>query len=379
METDQEACKAAVSCPAPSQGAVNTGWLSSNKRGPPVAKPPSDGTSRFQGDGVRYKAKLIGLDYVPAAQGDKMCLDSMMKLKGQEVAGRIQGRHKQRVWLKVSITGVKILDERTGVVEYNHERGKINSLTKDESDPRALSYIYDHEGTYTLFYIKMANLADPVLDDIKEVCQSPVTQEDQVIKVNKPVENAAALLLLDEIIASPKGLDDMEMFNSMPSSPSGQPKQISSRDELMDIFSFTSQNSDMNQPGSPQSLSVPQIVPTFPGQPVAVAPFISPVSIPWGQQGPLPTLSPSSNRTWGAPAPWLSKPSMTGWVPGPGGMMPYGGPQLQGYGVNPQPGVMWGQNTMSFPTSAPNYTPYRAEGLQQQPGSPTTNNKPAQG
>jgi hypothetical protein len=43
-------------------------------------------------------------------------------------------------------------------VEYDHERGKINSLTKDESDPRALSYIYDHEGTYTLFYIKMANL-----------------------------------------------------------------------------------------------------------------------------------------------------------------------------------------------------------------------------
>ncbi|XP_055717915.1 disabled homolog 2-like isoform X2 [Salvelinus fontinalis] len=373
METDQEACKAAASCPAPSQGPVKTGWLSSNKRGPPVTKPPSDGTSRFQGDGVRYKAKLIGVDYVPAAQGDKMCLDSMMKLKGQEVAGRNQGRHKQRVWLKVSITGVKILDERTGVVEYDHERGKINSLTKDESDPRALSYIYDHEGTYTLFYIKMANLADPVLDDIKEVCQSPVAQEDQVIKVNKPVENAVALLLLDENIASPKGLDDLEMFNSMPNSPSGQPKQISSRDELRDIFSFPSQNSDMNQP-------VPQIFPTVPGQPIAVASFISPpVSIPWCQQGPLPTLSPSLNGSWGAPAPWPSQPNMTGWIPGPGGMMPYGGPQLQGYGVNPQPGVMWGQNTMSFPTSAPNYTPYRAEGLQQQPGSPTTNNKPAQG
>lgn len=28
--------------------------------------------------------------------------------------------------------------------------------------------------------------ADPVLDDIKEVCQTPVTQEDQ--EVNKPVE-----------------------------------------------------------------------------------------------------------------------------------------------------------------------------------------------
>lgn len=32
-------------------------------------------------DGVRYKAKLIGIDDVPEARGDKMCQDSMMKLK----------------------------------------------------------------------------------------------------------------------------------------------------------------------------------------------------------------------------------------------------------------------------------------------------------
>lgn len=38
---------------------------------------------RFQGDGVRYKAKLIGMDDVPEARGDKMCQDSMMKLKVQ--------------------------------------------------------------------------------------------------------------------------------------------------------------------------------------------------------------------------------------------------------------------------------------------------------
>lgn len=39
--------------------------------------------ARFQGDGVRYKAKLIGIDDVPEARGDKMCQDSMMKLKVQ--------------------------------------------------------------------------------------------------------------------------------------------------------------------------------------------------------------------------------------------------------------------------------------------------------
>lgn len=40
---------------------------------------------RFKGDGVRYKAKLIGLDEVTAARGDKLCQDSMMKLKVKKV------------------------------------------------------------------------------------------------------------------------------------------------------------------------------------------------------------------------------------------------------------------------------------------------------
>lgn len=39
--------------------------------------------ARFRGDGVRYKAKLIGIDDVADARGDKMCQDSMMKLKVQ--------------------------------------------------------------------------------------------------------------------------------------------------------------------------------------------------------------------------------------------------------------------------------------------------------
>lgn len=44
---------------------------------------------RFRGDGVRYKAKLIGIDEVTAARGDKLCQDSMMKLKVQ-TSGHLQ-------------------------------------------------------------------------------------------------------------------------------------------------------------------------------------------------------------------------------------------------------------------------------------------------
>ncbi|KAJ0032699.1 hypothetical protein NQD34_002780, partial [Periophthalmus magnuspinnatus] len=81
--------------------------------GPPLSSTAAPGSSsRFHGDGVRYKAKLIGIDHVTSAEGEKMCWDSMMKLKA---AFRKQGRHKQRVWLKICSGGVRILDERTGV------------------------------------------------------------------------------------------------------------------------------------------------------------------------------------------------------------------------------------------------------------------------
>uniref|UniRef100_A0A3B5LB53 PID domain-containing protein n=1 Tax=Xiphophorus couchianus TaxID=32473 RepID=A0A3B5LB53_9TELE len=84
-------------------------------------------------DGVRYKAKLIGVDPLPDPQGEKMLLDSMMKLKGFEVSARKRGQHKMRIWLKISSSGLKILDERTGVSQTFHlcyiKRKDINIWT----------------------------------------------------------------------------------------------------------------------------------------------------------------------------------------------------------------------------------------------------------
>lgn len=161
--------------PAPSRAAPAGAWSLSTS----MKAATNNAGSRFSGDGVRYKAKLIGVDPVADAEGDKMCFDSMMKLKGFEQAGRRQGKHKLRVWLIISSSGLKIIDERIGIVLYDHDRKKITSLRRDDSDPRALAYVYQQQDAYLLFYIKMANQAEPVLSYIQQVCQAEDPQTQQ--------------------------------------------------------------------------------------------------------------------------------------------------------------------------------------------------------
>ncbi len=68
--------------------------------------------SRFQGGGIIFKAKLIGIEPVPEARGDKMCQEAMVKLKA---AVKMSGEHKQKMVINVSLEGLKLLDEKTGV------------------------------------------------------------------------------------------------------------------------------------------------------------------------------------------------------------------------------------------------------------------------
>lgn len=127
--------------------------------------------ARFKGDGVRYKAKLIGIDDVPEARGDKMSQDSMMKLKGMAVAARSQGQHKQRIWVNISLSGIKIIDEKTGVIEHEHPVTKISFIARDVTDNRAFGYICGGEGQHQFFAIKTAQQAEPLVVDLKDLFQ----------------------------------------------------------------------------------------------------------------------------------------------------------------------------------------------------------------
>uniref|UniRef100_A0A8C5D0R7 PID domain-containing protein n=1 Tax=Gouania willdenowi TaxID=441366 RepID=A0A8C5D0R7_GOUWI len=126
---------------------------------------------RFKGDGVRYKAKLIGLDEVTAARGDKLCQDSMMKLKGIAAAARSKGDHKQKVFLTVSFGGIKIYDEKSGILLHHHAVHEISYIAKDITDHRAFGYVCGKEGNHRFVAIKTAQSAEPVILDLRDLFQ----------------------------------------------------------------------------------------------------------------------------------------------------------------------------------------------------------------
>ncbi|XP_032420565.1 disabled homolog 1-like isoform X1 [Xiphophorus hellerii] len=124
---------------------------------------------RFRGDGVRYKAKLIGIDEVTAARGDKLCQDSMMKLKGMASSARSKGEHKQRVFLTVSFGGIKIYCERSGVLLHHHSVHEISYIAKDTRDHRAFGYVCGKEGHHRFVAVKTAQSAEPLILDLRDL------------------------------------------------------------------------------------------------------------------------------------------------------------------------------------------------------------------
>ena len=67
------------------------------------------------GDGMNFKAKLIGILEVNEARGDRMCQEALAELK---VVVRVAGEHKQRIVINIAIDGLRLKDERTGVTYF---------------------------------------------------------------------------------------------------------------------------------------------------------------------------------------------------------------------------------------------------------------------
>eukprot|EP00096_Caligus_rogercresseyi_P002829 TRINITY_DN1513_c3_g1_i2.p2 TRINITY_DN1513_c3_g1~~TRINITY_DN1513_c3_g1_i2.p2 ORF type:complete len:104 (-),score=22.60 TRINITY_DN1513_c3_g1_i2:484-795(-) len=68
---------------------------------------------KFMGEGQTFKGKLIGVLEVQNARGDRMCQDALQELK---IAVKASGEHKQRVIIHIAVDGLKIRDEKNGVM-----------------------------------------------------------------------------------------------------------------------------------------------------------------------------------------------------------------------------------------------------------------------
>ncbi|KAM4574134.1 disabled homolog 1 isoform 4-T5 [Fundulus diaphanus] len=163
---------------------------------------------RFKGDGIRYKAKLIGLDEVTAARGDKLCQDSMMKLKGIAAAARSKGEHKQKVFLTVSFGGIKIFDEKTGILQHHHAVHEISYIAKDITDHRAFGYVCGKEGNHRFVAIKTAQSAEPVILDLRDLFQliyeiKQGEEKEKKAQKDKQCEQAVYQTILEEDLEDP--------------------------------------------------------------------------------------------------------------------------------------------------------------------------------
>uniref|UniRef100_A0A3P8PRK6 PID domain-containing protein n=1 Tax=Astatotilapia calliptera TaxID=8154 RepID=A0A3P8PRK6_ASTCA len=181
---------------------------------------------RFKGDGVRYKAKLIGLDEVTAARGDKLCQDSMMKLKGIAAAARSKGEHKQKVFLTVSFGGIKIFDEKSGVLQHHHAVHEISYIAKDITDHRAFGYVCGKEGNHRFVAIKTAQSAEPVILDLRDLFQliydiKQREEKEKKAQKDKQCEQAVYQTILEEDLEDPvyQNINQLEIFGDMSTPP----------------------------------------------------------------------------------------------------------------------------------------------------------------
>ncbi|KAM4021651.1 disabled homolog 1 isoform 9-T11 [Anomaloglossus baeobatrachus] len=260
---------------------------------------------RFKGDGVRYKAKLIGIDEVSAARGDKLCQDSMMKLKGIAAGARSKGEHKQKVFLTVSFGGIKIFDEKTGILHHHHAVHEISYIAKDITDHRAFGYVCGKEGNHRFVAIKTAQAAEPVILDLRDLFQLiyELKQREEMEKKAQKDKQCEQAVYQVPTSHKKEGVYDV---------PKSQP--ISAVTQLA-LFGDMSTPPDVTSPSTPATpgyVAMGAVQPSFWGQ----QPLIPPQMVLGGQSPVAQVMQGSQTIAWAQPGlysptqqqPWPTLP-----------------------------------------------------------------------
>ncbi|XP_027848995.2 uncharacterized protein LOC114128637 isoform X2 [Aphis gossypii] len=167
---------------------------------PVYVKEDKCGAIRFMGDGVSFKAKLIGILEVSEARGDRMCQEALFDLK---MAIRAAGEHKQRITINVAIDGLKLRDEKTGDCLYHHPIHKISFIAQDMVDSRAFGYIFGSPDTgHRFFGIKTDKAASQVVITMRDLFQTVFELKKQEIEMTRQQQIMKGSGLYLEALAS---------------------------------------------------------------------------------------------------------------------------------------------------------------------------------
>uniref|UniRef100_A0A8C6PND7 DAB adaptor protein 1a n=1 Tax=Nothobranchius furzeri TaxID=105023 RepID=A0A8C6PND7_NOTFU len=162
----------------------------------------------------RFKERLsLGVSFKLFMQFDSasnmlVCIMCVSLLQGVAAAARSKGEHKQKVFLTVSFGGIKIFDEKTGILQHHHAVHEISYIAKDITDHRAFGYVCGKEGNHRFVAIKTAQSAEPVILDLRDLFQLiyEIKQREEMEKKaqkDKQCEQAVYQTILEEDLEDP--------------------------------------------------------------------------------------------------------------------------------------------------------------------------------
>jgi len=175
---------------------------------------PEDPAAKFRGVGTSFRAKLIGIDDVPESRGDKMCQDSILKLKA---AVKVAGIHKRKILVNVSLEGLKITDLLTSELLHQHAVHRISFIARDLTDRRAFGYVYGNDdGTHSFYGIKTAKAAEGLvltLRDLFNVVYTMKKQEMEQANGEPAITVTQAATVASAAAAAPAANNNNDMVN----------------------------------------------------------------------------------------------------------------------------------------------------------------------
>lgn len=156
----------------------------------------ADKYKKFENEGVLFKAKLIGSELVMEPRGDKMCQNSIQRLKAI-----IKGTnsHKKRISLKISYDGVKVYDEKSNELLHHHEVSQISYIAGDDTDNRTFGYVSDVPNkAHQFICFKTSGPAINVMSTISSLFEAVLERKNQLAGKDKQEQQVTSSSSVDE-------------------------------------------------------------------------------------------------------------------------------------------------------------------------------------